>query len=161
MMRGKIKVAIITNIIPTYRKGFYDRLFLNNSLETTVYCQSHICGMNIIPIHKNYDGNVRIVKFISAKNEKISWQFLPWIEIIKKYDVVYVSGNPRCLSDLFFSVFLKIIGKRVVLWTMACSYRGKKTTEYIRLQWARIFPMLFLYTDKEADYLRKKGFKNH
>jgi Glycosyl transferases group 1. len=44
---------------------------------------------------------------------------------------------------------------------MAHSYRGNKLTENIRLLWSRIFQNIFVYTDKEVEYLKEKGFRNH
>lgn len=161
MQNKKLKVAITTNIITTYRKGFYDRLFSRPDIDVTVYCQDYMPGMNLLSIHKQYPRNVKIIKFISAKKEKIVWQFLPWKEIITKYDVVFISGNPRVLSDVVLGTLLRLMGKRVVLWTMAHSYRGNKLTENIRLLWSRIFQNIFVYTDKEVEYLKEKGFKNH
>jgi len=161
MQNKKLKVAITTNIITTYRKGFYDRLFSRPDIDVTVYCQDYMPGMNLLSIHKQYPRNIKIIKFISAKKEKIVWQFLPWKEIITKYDVVFVSGNPRVLSDVVLGTLLRLMGKRVVLWTMAHSYRGNKLTENIRLLWSRIFQNIFVYTDKEVEYLKEKGFRNH
>ena len=160
-MKKKLKIGITTNIITTYRKGFYDRLFSKPDIDVTVYCQDHMPGMNLLSIHKQYPSNVKIIKFISAKKEKIVWQFLPWTEIITKYDVVFISGNPRVLSDVVLGTLLRLMGKRVVLWTMAHSYRGNKLTESIRLLWSQIFQNIFVYTDKEVEYLKEKGFRNH
>ena len=68
--------------------------------------------MNLTSIHERYPDNVRILKFYSAKKEKIVWQFIPWKEIINNYDVVFVSGNPRVLSDAVFATYLRIVGKK-------------------------------------------------
>lgn len=160
MDNKKIRIAIVTNIITTYRQGFYDRLFARKDIFVKVYCQDSIPGMNLTSIHERYPDNVSIVKFYSAKKEKIVWQFIPWKEIINNYDVVFVSGNPRVLSDAVFATYLRLIGKKMVLWTMAHSFRGNKLTENIRLYWSKIFSFLFVYTDKEVDYLYQKGFKN-
>ncbi|WP_418637605.1 glycosyltransferase [Winogradskyella sp.] len=156
----KIKIAIITNIITTYREGFYDRLFKRDDIEVTVYCQDKMPGMNFISIHKKYPKNVKIIKYLSAKKEKLVWQFVPMREIIKKFDVVFVAGNPRVLSDVAFGTYLRIMQKKVVLWTMAHSYRSNKFTEGLRLFWSRIFSLIFVYTDKEVSFLKDKGFKN-
>lgn len=158
-MKKKLKIAIITNIITTYRKGFYDRLFKREDMFVKIYCQDYMPGMNFNSIHERYPDNIRIIKYISAEKEQIAWQFLPWHEIIAEFDVVFVSGNPRVVSDFLFSTYLRLINKRVVLWTMAHSFRGIKITEDLRLLWSRIFPLIFVYTDKEVVFLRNKGFK--
>lgn len=157
----KIKIAIITNIITSYREGYYDCLFKKENLDVTVYCQDHMPGMNVSSIHKKYGNRIKIVKFISAKREKIAWQFLPWREIFRNYDVVFVGGNPRVLSDMTISTALHFAGKGVVHWTMAHSFRANTFTENVRLFWARLFKFIFVYTDSEVEYLHSRGFKNN
>ncbi len=159
-MRPKIRVALITNIIPKYREGFFDRIFRDENFEIDVYCQKFIPGMNIKTIHEKYPLHVKTVRFLSAKGEKIAWQFLPWFQIIRNYDVIVVQGNPRYLSDFFFGTFLRLINKKVVLWTMAHSYRSNSFTERLRLLWTKIFNYIFVYTDDEVNYLQKRGFQD-
>jgi glycosyltransferase involved in cell wall biosynthesis len=158
---NKLKIAIITNIIPSYREGFYDRLFARKDLFVKVYCQDYIPGMNIRTIHEKYYENVQLLKFVSAKREKIVWQFLPWKEILCEYDVIFVGGNPRVLSHAFLATYLQLFGKKVVLWTTAHSFRANLVTEKLRLLWSRIFDFIFVYTDVEVAYLRNKGFMNN
>jgi glycosyltransferase involved in cell wall biosynthesis len=159
-MKPKIRVAVITNIIPKYREGFFDRIFKNENFKIDVYCQKFIPGMNIKTIHEKYPLHVKTVRFLSAEGEKIAWQFLPWIRLIRNYDVIVVQGNPRYISDLVFGTFLRLINKRVVLWTMAHSYRSNSFTEKLRLRWTKIFDYIFVYTDKEVNYLQERGFQN-
>jgi len=156
-----LNIAIITNIIPSYRKGFYDRLFLRKDISVTVYCQEKIPGMNLQAIHNIYPDNVKLIKYISFKREKFAWQFIPWLEILGEYDVVFIMGNPRILSDVLFGSLLTLFNKKVVLWTQAHSYRANTLTEKIRLLWSRIFKFIFVYTDLEVDFLRIKGFKRN
>ena len=161
MNDNKLRIAITTNTITSYRQGFYDRLFAREDVFVRVYCQNNMPGINLPSIHERYPDNVNIVKFISAKKEKIVWQFIPWKEIINCYDVVFVNGNPRVLSDAIFATYLRLIGKKVVLWTMAHSFRANVLTENLRLCWSQLFKYLFVYTDREVDFLRSKGFKSN
>lgn len=154
------KIAIVTNIITTYRKGFYDRLFNRNDVHVDLFCQDHIPGINLVSIHSDYPKNVHIVNYFSAKNEKIVWQFIPWFNILRHYDLVFVSGNPRVISDVLFGTFCRITNKKVILWTMAHSPWSSKYSEKLRLIWSKIFPIIFVYTDYDVNYLREKGFKN-
>lgn len=156
----KIKIAIVTNIITTYREGFYDILFSNDNIDLTVYCQSNIPGTNFISIHSKYGERIKIVNFFSLKNDKLCWQKLPFKEIYQNYDVIFMNGNPRIISDLFFSTFLKIMNKNIIHWTMVRSFRANKYTEYLRLRWSKIFKNIFVYTDDEVDYLVKNNFNN-
>lgn len=160
-MNNKLRVAIITNIIPTYRQGFYDLLFKRGDIQITIFCQDKVPGVNVKSIHSKYTENVNLVKYFSAKGEKIAWQFLPWKYLLFEFDVIFIQGNPRYLSDVVFGTFLTLFKKRVVLWTMAHSYGANPLSERIRLLWSRIFHHIFVYTDAEVDYLRDRGFKNN
>jgi glycosyltransferase involved in cell wall biosynthesis len=154
-----LKIAIIVDIVASYRAGFYDILFENKDLEVTVYAQNKIPGMNLNFIHDRYPNNVKLVKYICADRQKIGWQFLPFFKIFKDYDVVVVEGNPRQISHFVLATTLRIFRNKVVLWTMAHSFRGFAPTENLRLFWSKIFKYIYVYTDAEADFLRNKGFK--
>ena len=159
-MIKRLRVAIITNVLPTYREGFYNRLFNRQDIKVTVFCQERIPGLNLKTIHNKYRDNVRIIKFFSAKGEKIAWQFLPWRKLIKEFDVIFIQGNPRYLSDVLFGTFLTLMKKNMVLWTMAHSSGANSVSERIRLRWSRFFHYIFVYTDNEVEYLRSRGFLN-
>lgn len=156
-----LKIAIITNVIPTYRKGFYDRLFNREEVDVTVYCQETIPGMNIKSIHSDYADKVRIVKHITAKGGKIGFQFLPIRKIITRHEVVFLDGNPRILSNLLLGAIVKFAKIKKVMWTMGHSFGANPITETIRLYWTYCFKNIFVYTDYEVEYLRKKGFLKH
>lgn len=160
MLESHIRVTIITNILPSYREGFYNRLLSIPEIKLRVYCQDKIPGADFKTIHGKYLDNVTLIKYISARNEKIVWQFLPWRQIISESDVIFIGGNPRVLSDVVLGIFLRLIGKKVVLWTMAHSYKSNMITERVRLFWTRLFKVIFVYTDNEVDYLEKRGFSN-
>lgn len=154
-----LKLAIVLDVIPSYRQGFYDNVLKNKDLEVTIYAQSRIPGMNLKTIHDKYPDNVKLVKFICANREKIGWQFLPFYKLFTKYDVIVVEGNPRQISHFLLATFSRVFGKKIILWTMAHSFRGFVPTENLRLWWSKIFKYIFVYTDYEVEFLRKKGFE--
>lgn len=157
-----MEVVIITNVITTYREGFYDRLLKRDDINLTIYCQEKIPGMNLKSIHAKYPHNIRIVRAWIGSNESIGFQFLPFFKIFKSSDVIFLDGNPRILSNWimsFISLFFK--HKRIVMWTMAHSFGANKFTENIRLWWTSIHKNIFVYTDKEARSLYERGWTNH
>jgi glycosyltransferase involved in cell wall biosynthesis len=156
-----VRVAILTNVLPSYRQGFYDRLFARQDIVTTVYCQPAIAGINVHSIHARYPDRIRLVKGISTKAETIGWQFTPWCAVLFGYDVVFVDGNPRSLSRALLATVLRLLRRNVVLWTIGHSYGANQLTERTRLLWTRMFDRLFVYTDEDIRYLREKGFTTH
>jgi len=156
-----LTVAIITSVLPSYRAGFYDRLFARDDLRVDVYCQPNLPGVNVRTIHERYPDRVHLVKAMSADNEALTWQRIPWRKILFGYDVVFVDGNPRNLSHALAATLLRLLRRNVVLWTMGHSYRANSTTERMRLLWTRMFKHIFLYTDAEVRVLRGNGFVRH
>jgi glycosyltransferase involved in cell wall biosynthesis len=154
-------VAIITSVLPSYRAGFYDRLFSRDDLLVDVYCQSDLPGVNVRTVHDRYPARVTLVKALSADNEALTWQHIPWCKILFGYDVVFVDGNPRNLSHALAATLLRLMRRNIVLWTMGHSYRANSATERIRLLWTRMFKHIFLYTDAEVRAFRSYGFRRH
>lgn len=157
-----MEVVIITNVVTSYREGFYDRLFTREDISVIVYCQDKIPGMNLKSIHGKYPKNIKLIKAWVAKNERFGFQFLPYIEIFKTADVIFLDGNPRIFSNWIMS-FLSILfyRKKIIIWTMAHSFGANKITERIRLWWTSWHKNIFVYTDKEANLLRNKGWIKH
>jgi glycosyltransferase involved in cell wall biosynthesis len=156
----KIKVAILTNIFPAYREGFYGKLFELENIEVTLFCQKEIPNTNFKYAWEKYPNDVSLVNYISAKNDKVVWQFLPFRAIYKNFDVIFVDGNPRNLSHAFFATFLRIMNKKVVLWSMAHSFVNNQFTKSIRIKWLRFFKYHFLYNDSDITDLTNQGFGN-
>ena len=154
------KIAIITNIIPTYREGFYDNLLLNKNYTFTIFCQREIPNSTLKPIHDKFKSNVRLVRYFDFFNEKFNVQFLPFFELINNYDIVVVDGNPRYISHFLLASFMRFfLPKRVILWSMIRSYNANNILENIRLKWTKYFERVFVYNDNEADFLRVSGYK--
>ncbi len=154
-----LRVAIITNVLPIYRRSFYQEVFSESGLTTTIYCQDFLKGFNLNLCHEEFYENVCIVPAWSISREQLAWQRLPMREILQKNDVFIFYGNPRVLSNVFWSILLKLFGKKVALWGQAHTAGAGKVSETFRLFWWRLFDNIFVYMDEEVDYLRNKGFK--
>jgi len=155
------RVAIVTNVVPSYREGFYDRLFARDEIEVHVYCQSDLPGTNVRTIHGKYPNHVTVVRAHALNGQWMMWQHIPWREVLSGYDVVFVDGNPRVLSHAVTATLLRLLRRNVVLWTMAHSFGANRFSERVRLRWTRWFTHLFLYTDAEVRALRAHGFERH
>ncbi|WP_027379828.1 glycosyltransferase family 4 protein [Chryseobacterium daeguense] len=154
------KIAIVTNVIPSYREGFYDKILADRDIQVTIYCQSNIPNTKLKTIHQKYPDNVVVVKFIDFFNEKANIQLLPFFKILNKYDTVFIDGNPRYISHYVLANIFKLFKpNKVVLWSMIHSYKANSFTENIRLNWTKKFKRVFAYNDKEAGVFKKEGFK--
>lgn len=159
MANRKKRVAIITNVIANYRADFYRRIFENESFDITVFCQPTIPGLNLKTVHEQFADKVILVNSWGLAKEKLAWQFLPFWRLYKNYDVLFFYGNPRVLSNVFYSILYRLLGKKIVIWGQAHTAGANSKLEKIRLAWWRMFDFLFLYTDKEIEYLKSHGFK--
>lgn len=153
----KINIAILTNVIPAYREGFYNRLFDEADIFVKVYCQEKVKGVNYKTIHHKYPKNVELVDFIAVSGEKIVWQFIPFLKIMSEYDIIFVDGNPRIVSQALFATLLKLLGKKVVVWSMVHSHRNMSLSESIRINWLKLFEFHFLYNDLDITKLNEYG----
>ena len=75
MSTKPLKIAIIVDVMPSYRGGFYDIIFNNKDIIVTVYTQNSLPGVNLNLIHDRYPNNVKVIKFVCAKRERVGWQF--------------------------------------------------------------------------------------
>lgn len=155
----RIRVAVVTNVLPHYRSAFYERLVRRSELELRVFCQTSIPGMNLKLVHGDFPDHVTVVSAACMKQERLCWQWLPWRSLLTSFDVLFVLGNPRVVSGVLLATLGRAIGKRVVLWGQAHTANAQAKTERLRLWWWRWFDHLFVYTEGEARWLKSQGFR--
>jgi len=151
-------VAIVTNIIPHYRADFYRRILARDDFDCHVFCQEAIPGANIGTADHMFPGRVTILNVVSAANERIAWQALPYSRISTNFDMCFIYGNPRVVSSVLLSWVLRALRMPVVIWGQAHTAGASLISEQIRLAWWRAFSNVFVYTDAEVQYLRERGF---
>lgn len=160
-MNKMLNISILTNVVPIYREGFYERLFSDERFNVKVYCQDEVPGINYKTIHSKYPQNILTVPNYTFKKGLLIWQFLPFLKILKSADVIFIDGNPRIASHAFFATFLQLINKKVVMWSMVHSHLNNTATKNIRICWLRIFKNHFLYNDLDIVKLKSyPGFRN-
>jgi glycosyltransferase involved in cell wall biosynthesis len=160
-MKKIIRVAIVTNIIPPYRRDYFRRIFDDEALEVTVYCQEHIPKMNITSIHREFGERIVTMRYVGASNEIFGWQIFPLSLLFNNFDVYFIYGNPRIISNVFISLLLRALGKKVVICGQLHTYGSRKIFENIRLAWWKMFRFIYLYNEEEIPKLKQKiGFSN-
>lgn len=154
------RIAIIANIIPSYREGFYKKIISNNNYQIKIFVQKKL-PTPIKTSHHKFKKNVTLVNFFSIGNEKIVFTSLPIVKLFKNFDLFVIEGNPRYISHFLLATALLILRKKVILWTMAHSSNNNKIREKVRLWWTRLFKFIYVYTDREKIFLKKQGFKSN
>ena len=153
-----MKIAIVIDSVPSYRRDFYRRLLSDPDIELTVFCQSHVKGFNLSLIHKELGDNFIEVPFVSTGNHSAVWQRLPVGRLWREFDAYFFLGNPRIVSSLVWGTLFRALGRKVIIWGQAHTAGANPTTEAIRLAWWKLFRNHLVYTDAEVDYLRERGF---
>lgn len=155
---SRVRIAVIVNFLTTYREGFYRRLLATDGIDVKIFCHEPPSHFNLTSIHTEFSANVCIIPGRFILGEKIVLSQLPWRDIFSNYTIVYVEGNPRYLSLAALATALRLANRKVVLWTMVHSFRRSRLGLTLRLAWNRLFDHLLVYSDSEADYLKKRGF---
>lgn len=156
-----MRIAIITNVIPVYRKVFYEKLLRNEKYKIKIYCTDSVKGMNLELCHEDFPGHVRILNHWGLNKESFTWQNLPIRELLNENDIFIFYGNPRVFSNVVWSSLFILMGKTVSIWGQAHTANSNEVLEKIRLIWWRLSNYIFVYTDDEVVYLRSRGFKNN
>lgn len=154
----RLRIAIVTNVLPHYRAEFYRRLFQREDLSVRVFCQAANPGTNLALVHDRFADHVTIVPSACLNGERLGWQWLPWRRLLTAYDVLFVYGNPRIVSNVALASLARALGRPIVLWGQAHTAGAGALTERLRLWWWRGFANLFVYTDGEVGWLRSRGF---
>ena len=158
-IQNRKKIAILTNILPEYRRGFYSNIFANDKFDYKVFAQKETGNFKSV-LNFEFLNNIETVKHIDFFKGKISLQFLPWFDLFRNYDLIIVDGNPRILTHFFIATFFRLFGKRVILYSMLHSFKNNLFNEYIRVFWMRLFKYHLLYNDSEVQKLKLLGFSN-
>jgi glycosyltransferase involved in cell wall biosynthesis len=146
--------------MPIYREGFYKKILSNKKYSIQIFVQRNL-PTPIKTVHHKFKKKVNLLKYFSFGNENIIFTYLPIIKLFKNFDIFVVEGNPRYISHFLLANLLAIFKKKLILWTMAHSSSNNKIREKLRLWWTRLFKFIYVYTDKEKIFLRKKGFNNN
>jgi len=150
----KNKLVIIQPALGRYRKGFIDSLVIknNNEFDISIICSqvdnAGVESMNSIHPSIEY----KIVKMTSIF-KVFFWQHLFFLVLKMKFskgDSLIINGNPRFLSSIAISLFLKLKGIEIYWWGHAWSSTSSKVGSYIRFKLMNLFNVI-LYTDEEVE----------
>lgn len=151
---SKRKVVIIQPALGRYRKGFVESLVNKNhgEFDISIYCSKQdnlgVSSMDAVPEEINYNF-VKLTQLFRGT----FWQHLV-LSILKEKlsskDSLVINGNPRFLSSITLSLFLKLKGVRIIWWGHAWSATSGKLSSKIRFQIMKFFDVI-LYTEEELE----------
>lgn len=150
-----VRVAVITNVVPSYRLDFYRRLFEFDDLEVTVFSHATAGSSNLSLVHERLGQRWVEVRYVGMESEKLGFQLLPIRRLLSAFDVYVVYGNPRILSNVLLSIGLRILGRRVVVWGQGKTFSGSGLMERLRLMWWRLMTGVLVYTEMRAEIVSR------
>ena len=155
-----MKIHIIQPALPFYRIDFFQRISDKKGIfsNLTVYYSKIDLGA-LTNLSEKYNwshelGSVRSIFF------GLFWQQGVSNIIIKKGDIVVISGAPRYISNIYILLKAKFIGAKTIWWG---HYRGAASREWrlwLRTIFMRLSDALIFYTDLEVkDFFSSYKFK--
>lgn len=148
-----IRVAIIQNVITSYRRAFYERLLSTPGLSVDVFGQENEGETALKLEHNALGSRWKKVDYISMKYGRLFFQFLPVRKLLSSYDVFVFYGSTRYISNVLCSIFFRLLGRPVIIWGQGQTFGGKKSHDTLRMLWWRRFKYHIVYTDKIAERL--------
>ncbi len=153
----RTRVAVLINFLTHYRQDFYRRLLACPDIDLTIYCHQPPPHSHLKSIHEQFAPHVRLLEGRFLGDESLVWSRLPWRELWRGHDAVFIEGNPRYLSFALLATAMHWARRPVVLWTMVHSFRNVRSRQSLRLAWTRRFRRLLVYSDAEVEMLRRLG----
>ncbi|MCC9075489.1 glycosyltransferase family 4 protein [Litorilinea aerophila] len=149
-----MKVAIVTNVVPSYRLAFYQRLCQQPEHDFVLFCQDRLPGFNLALVHDRVPCKVERLAAWGSEHGVV-WQRLPVMRLWRDFDVLVFYGNPRLLSTVLWATLFRWLGKPVIIWGQGHTAGAPPWTEGLRLRWWRQFDTILVYTDREAEALQR------
>lgn len=150
-----MKVALITNVIPSYRNSFYSWLFATTDHEITIFCQPSLPGINVKIINEQFASHIINVSFWGSERNGLIWQRLPFRFLLNNFDAYVLLGNPRVISMVWISLLLKLRHKPVVIWSLIRPAQANRLYTRLKLAWWSLFGYFLVYTEQEAAFLKQ------
>lgn len=127
--------------------------------QCVLFCQPHIRGLTLLSIHRELPGPVQELSCFALKRERLVWQRLPLLYLWRHFDVYVFYGNPRMLSTVVWATLLRLAGRKVIVWGQAHTAGASRPLEELRIAWWKLFDYLFVYTDRDVQLLKNRGFE--
>lgn len=150
-----MKICLISNIAPHYRKEIYT--LIDKHLQCDfVFGDTLNNGINTLNLSR-FNNKVTILRNMQ-RGEVTIWQRGVLSEIFKKYDAFIVADDIRCLSTWILLFFSKILKKNVYFW--AHGWYGKEGgIKKLVKKWFYHFPNgIFLYGNYSRQIMIQNGF---
>jgi len=146
-----MKIVVLQPTVPSYRRGFFERLSTRLGPAFVVYASEQDLG--VLTDSASRSGWERRLGPIRSLLPGVDWQQGALTIPFSRGDVVVISGNPRCLSNIVLLAKARWQGARTIWWGQFWSSTSRAWRAAIRNALMRLSDAVLFYTDREvAEY---------
>lgn len=163
----KLKVIGVFNLFPHYRMAIFESLWRSDDIDVTI-CAGTNSNRPSLDIHtsESLTEYINRGQFIPLKNHWLGKNFLWQAKVARprfyrNYDVVIFTGSVYQLSTWLALFWLRLIGKRTLLWTHGLLKPDQGVKGFIRKVFYRLSDGLLLYGHRAKHLLRHCGFESN
>ena len=149
------RVIVVQPVVPSYRLGFFDRIYQRLGRRLSVHASAE--GSNALRGSAFNAAWQRTLGPITRLVPGLYWQRGALSIPIRKGDIVFVCGAPRCLSNLALFIKARLKGATGVWWGHYWSHSSKGWRAAIRIGLMRLAHHLMFYTDKEVGEFQQQA----
>lgn len=156
------RVLILYPYFPLYRLGVLAELSRDSEIDLTLASDLNtLNGVKGIPIE-----TLEIFNWFELRNvwffrKKFLWQKGLFRKFWSNdFSTIIILANPYHLSTWFFSIYQRLLGKRVLFWTHGIIKQERGLKLFIRKKFLSIANNLLLYSCYSKDQLLKHGFNS-
>jgi len=142
------EIIIIQPLIPSYRVGFFKRLYRVYGDRLTVYTSSHKLGVLTEDIQ--YCAWQETLGCLRSLVFGTEWQAGVFGVPIRRNDIVVLWGAPRTISNIILLIKARLKGAKTIWWGHYWSSTSRAWRAWIRLYIMRIADCALFYTDLEV-----------
>lgn len=150
-----MNITIIQPTVPSYRLGLFNRLADRLGPRLAVYASKQDLG--VLTERASRPPWERLLGPMRAILPGIFWQAGALSVPIARGDVVVVSGEPRCLSNIALLVKARLKGARTIWWGHYWSSTSRPWRACLRMPLIRLADAVLFYTDREVEEYRVTG----
>ena len=152
-----IRVAVFTNLLPSYRLDLYRRLLADPRISVTVYTERPRGRTSFSRVDHLLGDSTRPVRHIRLFGGRFVLHLYPPDSL--RADVFVVDGNLRHLVQAGYAALLRAAGKPVVIWSSATHARVAPLGARLRMRYWRFFRNFLMYTPQDCRVLREAGLR--
>lgn len=145
-------VIVTQPALPSYRLGFFEAV--NSEIPTGFNVFSSDMSLGILTDATKRPKWARPLGPIKQLLPGVEWQVGALSIPITRGDVIVVSGNPRCLSNIALLIWARLRGAKTIWWGQLWSATTRMHRYVLRLLLMRLAHGVIFYTDAEVEAYR-------